>query len=206
MSEQTHSSHTHMQSNPTGKHNDLVTKYLSDMVAVESHIYQAIDKQVKETQDEPDVNPKLVQIRDGLERHVNELRDRLNALGGQATSPVKEAGAAVLGVAAGAIDKIRSNEVSKDMRDNYTALSLSNAGYVMFITTALACNDSQSADLATRLLKENAQFTMDLGGLLPYVVVRDLKDEANLNKNAVQEARKRYAEVWKSGSSTTQNS
>lgn len=206
MSEQTHSSHTHMQSNPTGKHNDLVTKYLSDMVAVESHIYQAIDKQVKETQDEPDVNPKLVQIRDGLERHVNELRDRLNVLGGQATSPVKEAGAAVLGVAAGAIDKIRSNEVSKDMRDNYTALSLSNAGYVMFITTALACNDSQSADLATRLLKENAQFTMDLGGLLPYVVVRDLKDEANLNKNAVQEARKRYAEVWKSGSSTTQNS
>lgn len=206
MSEQTHSSQTNMQSNPTGKHNDLVTKYLSDMVAVESHIYQAIDKQVKETQDEPDVNPKLVQIRDGLERHVNELRDRLNALGGQATSPVKEAGAAVLGVAAGAIDKIRSNEVSKDMRDNYTALSLSNAGYVMFITTALACNDPQSADLATRLLKENAQFTMDLGGLLPYGVVRDLKDEANLNKSAVQDARKRYADVWKSGSSATQNS
>ena len=41
----------------TGKKHDIVTKYLSDMVALEAHIYQAIDKQVKETADEPDINP-----------------------------------------------------------------------------------------------------------------------------------------------------
>src|SRR5438128_1246587 len=96
----------------TGKHHDLVTKYLADMVGLEGHIYQAIDKQVKETQDEPDVNPKLREIRDTLEQHVNSLRTRLEALGGQPTSPIKEAGASILGVAAGLIDKIRSEEVS----------------------------------------------------------------------------------------------
>ncbi len=202
MSDSTYSAQN--QSQPTGKKQDLVTKYLSDMVALEGHIYQAIDKQVKETQDEPDVNPKLVQIRDGLERHTNTLRDRLKALGGQPTSPIKEAGASVLGVAAGVIDKIRSEEIAKNFRDNYTALSLSNISYVMLITTCLACDDTQTAGIAQQCLKENAQFTVDLGSLIPYAVVRDLKDEANLNKSAVEEARKRYAEVWPQNGSKNQ--
>ena len=199
MSDSTYSSQTQSQS--SGKHNDLITKYLSDMVAVEGHIYQAIDKQVKETQDEPDVNPKLIQIRDGVERHTNILRSRLEALGGQATSPVKEAGASILGVAAGVIDKVRSEEIAKNFRDNYTALSLSNISYVMLITTCIACNDTETADIAQRCLKENAQYVMDLGKLVPYAVVRDLKDEANPNPNAIKEAQKRYAEIWQDNSS-----
>ena len=51
------------------KKNDIITKYLADMIGVEDHIYQAIDKQVKETQDEPDINPLLVEIRDTLQAH-----------------------------------------------------------------------------------------------------------------------------------------
>src|ERR687886_2318229 len=54
----------------TGKKHDIVTKYLADALGLEGHIYQAIDKQVKETQDEPDVNPLLRNIRDTLERHT----------------------------------------------------------------------------------------------------------------------------------------
>jgi ferritin-like metal-binding protein YciE len=180
----------------TGKKQDIVTKYLSDMVGVEAHIYQAIDKQVKETQDEMDINPKLAEIRTILESHVNSLRSRLEALGGQATNPVKEAGASALGVAAGVIDKLRAEEVSKDLRDDYTALGLSNISYVMLITTALACNDTETADLASRNLKENAQIVMDLGGLIPYAVVRDLSDLTDLNTNAVTEARERYSAAW----------
>ena len=180
----------------TGKKHDIVTKYLADMIAVEGHIYQAIDKQVKETQDEPDVNPKLREIRDGLERHVNNLRSRLDALGGQATSPIKEAGASLLGVAAGVVDKLRAEEISKDFRDNYTALSLSSISYVMLITTCLACNDTETADLATENLRENARFVMDIGRLVPYAVVRDLSDLTGLNENAIQQAQERYASVW----------
>ncbi|MEO5953180.1 MAG: DUF892 family protein, partial [Chloroflexia bacterium] len=146
----------------TGKGQDLVTKYLSDMVAVEAHIYQAIDKQVKGTEDEKDINPKLREISSTLESHVNALRARLEALGGQASNPIKEAGASVLGLAAGLIDKIRSEEVSKDLRDDYTALGLANVSYVMLITTALAVNDTETADLASRNLKDNAQIVMDL--------------------------------------------
>ena len=180
----------------SGKKLDIVTKYLADMIGVEAHIYQAIDKQVKETKDEPDVNPKLVEIRDTLERHVNALRSRLDALGGQASNPIKEAGASVLGVAAGVIDKLRSEEVSKNFRDDYTALSLSNISYVMLIATCLSCNDNETADLAAKNLKENAGFVSEIGNLMPKLVVRDLSDLTNLNKSAVQDAQKRYKDAW----------
>lgn len=179
------------------KKQEIVTKYLADMIGLEGHIYQAIDKQVKETQDEPDVNPMLSNIRDTLEQHVNNLRARLEALGGKATSPVKEAGASVLGVAAGLIDKMRAEEVSKDFRDNYTALSLSNISYVMMITTALACNDRETAELAERNLKDNAEFVMQIGHLIPAAVVRDLSDLTDLNASAAEEARQKYSEVWR---------
>ena len=178
------------------KKHDIVTKYLADQLALEEHIFQAIDKQVKGTQDEPDVNPKLAQIRGILEQHVNALKARLEALGGKPTSPIKEVGASLLGVAAGAIDKVRAEEVSKDFRDNYTALSLSNISYVMLITTSLACGDRPTADLASRNLKENAQIVMEIGHIIPDVVVRDLSDLTNLNPQAADQAREAYRAAW----------
>jgi ferritin-like metal-binding protein YciE len=180
----------------TDKKKEIVTKYLADMIGLEGHIYQAIDKQVKETRYDPEVNPKLVEIRDTLERHTENLRGRLEALGGKATSPLKEAGASVLGVAAGLIDKIRTEEVSKDFRDDYTALNLSAVSYVMLITTSLACGDRETAELCKANLGENAQFVKELGTLIPYTVVRDLSDLANLDQNAIEEAKAIYREVW----------
>src|SRR5215212_4397557 len=181
----------------TGKKLEIVTKYLADQLGLEGHIYQAIDKQVKETQDEPDMNAFLVQTRNTLEQHTNTLRARLEALGGKANSPVKEAGASILGVAAGVIDKLRAEEVSKDLRDNYTAISLSNISYVMLISTALACGDRETADLASRNLKENATIVMQIGHLIPQQVVNDLSDLTDLNASAVTQARQMYSDAWK---------
>lgn len=195
--EQTSGTTGQTQQGPTGKQLDLITKYLGDMIGLEGHIYQAIDKQVKETQDEPDVNPKLREIRDTLEMHVNMLRKRLESLGGKPSSPIKEAGASILGVAAGLIDKVRSEEVSKDFRDNYTALSLSNISYEMLITTCLACNDKETADLATEYFNDNTRFVMDIGNMMPSLVVRDLGDETQLNHSAIQDAQQRYKDAWK---------
>ena len=49
------------------------------------------------------------------------------------------------------IDKLRAEEVSKDFRDDYTALSLSNVSYTMLMTTCIACNDNETADLANQV-------------------------------------------------------
>jgi ferritin-like metal-binding protein YciE len=178
------------------KKKDIVTKYLADMVGVVGHVYQAIDKQVKETQDEQDINPLLVRVRDGLEAQTNSLRDRLEALGGKGTSPIKEFAASALGVAAGVIDKLRAEEVSKDLRDDYTALGLVNISYTMLITTALACGDRGTADLAFNNLKETAGYEMEIGKVISYAVVRDLSDLTDLDPNAVQEGQQMYSDAW----------
>ncbi|MEA2573715.1 MAG: hypothetical protein QOH93_1013 [Chloroflexia bacterium] len=178
------------------KKKDIVTKYLADMVGVVGHVYQAIDKQVKETQDEQDINPLLVRVRDGLEAQTNSLRARLEALGGKPTSPIKELGASVLGVAAGVIDKLRAEEVSKDLRDDYTALGLVNISYTMLTTTALACGDRETAELSSRNLKETAGYEMEIGKVISYAVVRDLGDLADLDPNAVKEGQQMYSDAW----------
>lgn len=178
------------------KKKDIVTKYLADMVGVVGHVYQAIDKQVKETQDEQDINPLLVRVRDGLEGQTNNLRDRLEALGGKGTSPIKEFAASALGVAAGVIDKLRAEEVSKDLRDDYTALGLVNISYTMLITTSLACGDRETADLAFNNLKETAGYEMEIGKVISYAVVRDLSDLADLDPSAVEEGQRMYSEAW----------
>ncbi len=180
------------------KKKDIVTKYLADMVAVVGHVYQAIDKQVKETQDEQDINPLLVRLRDGLEAQTESLRDRLEALGGKGTSPIKELGASVLGVAAGIIDKLRAEEVSKMLRDNYTALGLVNISYTMLITTSLACGDRETAELCSRNLKETAGYEMEIGKTISYAVVRDLSDLADLDPNAIEEGQQMYSDAWTS--------
>jgi len=161
------------------KKNDLVTKYLSDMVGLEEHIYQAVDKQVKGTEDEPTINPFLRNLRDSLQEHVDALKKRLDELGGHPGNPIKEAGAAALGVAAG----------------------LSNISYVMLVTTSLACDDSKTADLASRHLKDNAQFTMDIGKMIPDMVVKDLKDFTDLNEGAAKGAQEAYSDAWDQGAS-----
>lgn len=186
------------------KKKDLVLKYLADMVGLTGHVYQAIDKQVKETQDEPDINPLLVRMRDGLETQTNELRQHLESLGGKATSPLKELGASVLGVAAGVIDKLRAEEVSKMIRDDYTALGLVNISYVMLITTSLACGERNTAELCARNLKETAGYVEELGKVVSYAVVRDLSDLADLDPNAVEQGQRYYSEAW-SGNVTTAN-
>ena len=136
----------------------ILQKYVSDMLSLESHIHQAIDKQVKENRDDPEVSTKFSAFAETIKLHRDSLETRLKELGGAANSPIKEGVAAIAGVAAGVIDKLRSEEVSKDFRDDYTALGLSLISYEMLHTTALSLGDKQTADLAARNVKDNAQF------------------------------------------------
>ncbi len=177
----------------------ILQKYVSDMLSLESHIAQAIGKQVKENQNDTMINGKFTAFTKVTETHVAALRDRLDGLGGAANAPVKEGVAAVLGVAAGLIDKLRSEEISKDLRDDYTALNLSLVSYQMLHVTATALGDQQTADLAARNLKDNAEFVMEIQKIIPDVVVRELKQnhELTLQENAAQKTNEVVAAIWK---------
>jgi ferritin-like metal-binding protein YciE len=177
----------------------LLQKYVSDMLSLEAHIYQAIDKQVKENATEPAVKARFEAFAKTLELHQSSLETRLKALGGAANSPVKEGVAAVLGVAAGVIDKMRSEEISKDFRDDFTALNLSLISYEMLHTTAVALGDRETADLAARNVKDNAAFVSYIQQILPQIVLSELQKnhEVTVDHSATAETKQLVDSLWK---------
>jgi ferritin-like metal-binding protein YciE len=175
----------------------ILQKYVGDMHALESHIFQAIDKQLKLAENDPQAKTKFQQFSSTLQSHLDSLQSRLEALGGSATHPIKEAGAAALGVAAGLIDKVRAEEISKDLRDDYTALNLSIISYVMLNATALALGDRETASLAERNVKDNADFVIWINNNIGRFVLKDLQDSgATIAQNASSENQAMVKRVW----------
>jgi len=177
----------------------ILQKYVSDMLSLETHISEAIDKQVKENQDDPEVSTKFAAFATTIHNHQMSLEARLKELGGAANQPIKQGVAAIAGVAAGLIDKLRSEEVSKNFRDDFTALNLSLISYEMLHVTALALGDRQTADLAGRNIKDNAEFVMFIQKVVPQIVVRDLKENHEVTPiaSAAEETQKLVADIWK---------
>ncbi|MGI8586687.1 MAG: DUF892 family protein [Chloroflexia bacterium] len=174
----------------------ILQKYVGDMHALETHIQTAIDKQLKLAENDADAKAKLGEISGTLNGHLSALEMRLQALGGSPTHPVKEAGAAVLGAAAGLVDKVRAEELSKDLRDDYTALNLSIISYIMLNATALALGDQETASLAERNAKDNAQFVFWINNNMPKFVINDLKDSTSVDSSAAEAGQAAVKQIW----------
>jgi hypothetical protein len=179
--------------------NEAINSYITDMLALEDHIEKAIKGQLTDLKDYPDVLAALRDIHTKVEHHISDLRtlsDQRKA--GGVVESVKRAGSAVAGVAAGVIDLIRTEGLPKNLRDDYTAFSLANIGYVMLHTTALAFEDQDVADLAHQHLRDYTDAVMRLNNLIPAAVLR-LLDQQGLPVRAdiVSEVNANVAEAWK---------
>lgn len=108
--------------------------------------------------------------------HIQTLRSALDALGGHPAHAAKSAVTNIEGWFASAVDKMRKTKVAKALRDDYTAVALCTAGYNMLLTTANAYGNDQVAQLARRHLQEYAQVIVEIGDVLPIVVLQDLNE------------------------------
>jgi ferritin-like metal-binding protein YciE len=181
------------------KNEKTVADYLSDMEAVESHIEEALDRQLDMFQDLPDVSAAIREFHD----MVKSQRDAVSALLDKdadkpRTAAVKDAGAALLGKAAGMIDKIRSESKSKALRDDYTAFNLAAISYTMLYTTAGALGNAQVRDLAERHLRGYAKAVQRINHLVPEVVLHELEKDGHTTAPGVAtETRKMVDKTWK---------
>jgi ferritin-like metal-binding protein YciE len=158
--------------------NTAINSYITDMISLEDHIEKALKGQVNDLKDYPDFGNEVRQILRLVEHHLSDLRalaDRRKA--GGVAETVKRAGAAVAGVAAGVIDMIRTEGLPKDLRDDYTALSLATISYAMLYTTATALGEREVAELAQQHLRDYAGAVNRLNTLVPASVVRFLSQE-----------------------------
>ncbi len=185
-----------------------INTYISDMLALEQHIATPLQGQV----DDSDVQAQPIALRviqealDTVQRHISTLQTRLDAVGGHNGSPVKNAVSTAFGTAASAINKVRKTEVSKNLRDDYTALSLSSAGYTMLHTTALGLGDAQTAALAKEHLADVAAAIMKISRALPTVVLAELQQEGvNVTPDVAQTAERDAEAAWKEGGARSAN-
>lgn len=178
---------------------DTLQQYLSDMLAVERHILPAIESQSKEERfaEHPDVQRLVNKIEATVRSHINGLEQHLENLGGNAASPIKSAATAILGLAATMIEKVRTDPISKNLRDDYTVLNLAAVSYTMLHTTGQALMDQQTADLAANFLEDYTPLITEINEVIQEVVVGELPDETEvLDPQAAERAIERTQQAW----------
>ena len=170
------------------KHRQTIADYVGDMAALESHIEEALDRQLTEVKDDPVAMAAVREFHDMVKRHRDTLKAMENESGETIGTPIKEAGAALIGKAAGIINLVRTEGISKGLRDDYAAFSLAAISYSMLHTTATALGDSRVAALAERHVREHAEAIMRINEIMPEVVIRELEKDGHQADNTAVEA------------------
>jgi ferritin-like metal-binding protein YciE len=175
-----------------------INSYITDMISLEDHIEKALKGQIADLKDYPDFANEVRQIHRLVEHHISDLRalaDRRKA--GGIAEAVKRAGSAVAGVAAGVIDLVRTEGLPKNLRDDYTALSLATISYAMLYTTATALGEPEVADLAQQHLRDYTGAVNRLNTLVPASVVRYLSLEGlTVQESVVPEVGRVLKAAW----------
>lgn len=180
-----------------------IQTYVSDMLALERHIAQPLKRQLdmEDTQKYAEAHTIVSTLESLTRSHETALTQCLADLGGHEASPIKSAWSGLLGVGAAAIDSVRKTKVSKNLRDDYTALSLATISYTMLHATAVGLGNTTVADLAQRHLSDYARLVIQINQIIPDVVLQELQDDGEtVATNAAETIRQTTNEVWRSGS------
>lgn len=186
------------------KHQKTIADYVGDMVALESHIEEALDRQLKEVKDHPTALAAVQRFHDMVKHNRDHMKQVQEQVGTTAGNPIIKAGSALLGAAAGVIDNLRTEGISKSLRDDYTAFNLAAIGYTMLHTTSTALGNTQVATVCEEHLRSYAGAIQELNHLIPSIVVDELqKDGHTVQGNAAQRTVEMADRLWKDTSPST---
>jgi hypothetical protein len=180
---------------------EALRPYVADMVAVEKHILEAVERQRNDddVKQFPDALQLVGRLESVLKSHVQALESHLQGYpGGGTASTVKQAVTGLLGAIAGIYDKVRKDTASRALRDDYTALSLASVSYGMLHATALGLSQGPAAELARSNMEEVNSLIMELGLVLPRIVLKELAFEGyQVETGAADRAVKNLEETWR---------
>ena len=179
------------------KNLNTVQQYVGDMLALESHLEEAMDGQLKEVKNHPKAREAVIRYHDMVKGHREALRSHLESIGGSESSPIKDFVANVFGKAAGIIDNLRTKGESKSLRDDYTAFNLAAIGYAMLHTTAHALGQMKTMELADKHLRNYARAVQEINQLMPDLVAFELREEGHsINEEAVPHCTQAINRAW----------
>ncbi len=187
------------------KSNKTIADYVGDMVALQDHIEEALDHQLELSKGSPVAAGVVQQFHDMVKRNRDEMKEYQKQVGSTAGNPIIEAGGAILGKAAGLIDKVRTEGISKALRDDYTAFNHVCISYTMLNVTALALGDMATAEISRRHLKDYAGAVQKINHVIGEVVIEELRKDNHtiVNANAAQENREVVDRAWQETASSS---
>lgn len=176
----------------------VISDWVGDMVALEAHIEEALDHQLKVKDQVPAAASAVQHFHDSTKGNRDRLKAYQEKIGTTGGNPVIAVGASVLGKAAGLIDRVRNDTVTKSLRDDYTAFNHASVGYTLLHTTALALGDGETAQLAAQNLKVHASNVQHINHIISDVVLAEIQkdDYPVVNTDAPAETRKAIDAIW----------
>jgi hypothetical protein len=175
--------------------------YTADLLTLERHLYNAVKKQrINDKLYDSDAMELLNSLDQILRNQIDALDAQLELMGGGRKSDMKELVGVFAGMAAGLIDSVRKDPVSKMLRDDYTALSMLATGYTMLHTHSLALGDDALAQLSVDHLGEITPVITELSRIIPLVVARESTGlDASRAEKVGREAMEQTQKMWKAG-------
>lgn len=181
--------------------NKTISDWVGDIVALESHVEEAMDHQLKLDSPSESVKQSIQKFHDTVRSSKQRAIAYQQQYGSTPGNPVAKIGSELLGKAAGVIDKIRNDSVSKALRDDYTAYNHVAIAYTMLHTTAMALGDTATEQFAEEGLRTYAGLVQELNHVIPEAVLLDLKQNDEVpavDPTIVDRCRATIDRVWKS--------
>ena len=183
---------------------ETLKTYVGDMYSMESHIEEALDLQLEKMKDHPKANAAVRRFHNTIRSQRDAMKAHLDQLGGTGGGTIKSAVAAMFGMAAGVIDKVRPEAISKNLRDDYTAFNHAAIGYHLLYGTALMLGDQQTAALAERHHRAYTDAIQDINQIILGVVALELKKDGHtIDELARDRATEKMNDDWKATAPTS---
>ncbi|GAC1328851.1 MAG: hypothetical protein NVSMB2_28060 [Chloroflexota bacterium] len=175
-----------------------VTKYVEDMHSLITHGLKPVSQQVGEARSKQHAGAAqlITEMQGTLQTHERQLGQRLGALGTSPTTGVQDAVAAVAGVVAGIYNQVRTEAVSKSVRDDYTFISLCSVSWMMLMTTARSLGDHETEELAEAGYRDCARLMMHIDRVMPTLLFEELQQDHLPAQDVASWTQKIVSDAW----------
>jgi len=186
-------------SDTTRQPQESIADWLGDIVALESHVEEAMDRQLSLESSDQEVATAFKRFHDTVRDSKRRAVSYQESYGSTAGNPIIKAGSNLLGKAAGMIDKMRDDSASKALRDDYTAYNHVAISYTMLYTTALAMGDDATGTFAQEGIRTYAGMVQEINQLIAKAVLADLQandKEPSVDQSVESRVRSTINETW----------
>ena len=173
-------------------------KYVEDLHSLVTHGLQPISRQVDEARgrEHPDAGQLIAELQRTLQEHERARAERMRALGTSPTSGVQDAAGVVAGIVAGIYNQVRSEAVSKSLRDDYTFIGHCCISWLMLMTTARSLGDHETEELAEQGYRDCARLVTRIDRVMPSLVTEELQQDGFAPQDVADWAQRIVSDAW----------